>query len=409
MARTAPRFLAYLLLAWGLLLRLAYGAIPSAPALPAVILFLVAVYTTYPLFAFMRRWGWRRYPTSAFRLWVVRPTLYAQLLLPVVAGAALVGVLVGAPFGAAFFTGRVMALVALLGSTVVLLAGWVGSRLLVVREVEARVRGLPTPFDGLRIVQVSDLHVGPHTSQAFLAHVTRTVRTLRPDLVVVTGDLVDDRSEDARIFAEWLATLDAPAAADDSTDASGGAPPLGVYLIPGNHDVYAGWPALSRSLREDTRAHLLVNEMRLVERAGSALALVGIGDPAGRGGRLGGGAAPDVPRAFAQVPEDTPVVAFAHNPALWPALAARGAALTLSGHTHWGQLALPRRGWSLASRWFEHAMGAYQDGEALLYVHPGTGFWGIPFRLGAYPEVTAIILRSDARSAITMGRARRAA
>jgi hypothetical protein len=121
------------------------------------------------------------------------------------------------------------------------------------------------------------------------------------------------------------------------------------------------------------------------------------------------GAAPDLGRAFARVPADVPVIAFAHNPALWPALADRGAALTLSGHTHWGQLALPRLGWSLASPFLEHAMGAYQEGEALLYVHPGTGFWGIPFRLGAFPEVAAITLRRADAAGISMGAARRAA
>jgi predicted MPP superfamily phosphohydrolase len=71
-------------------------------------------------------------------------------------------------------------------------------------------------------------------------------------------------------------------------------------------------------------------------------------------------------------------------------------------------LALPRLGWSLASPFLEHAMGAYQSGEALLYVHPGTGFWGIPFRLGAFPEVAAITLRR-APAGISMGEARRAA
>ena len=88
---------------------------------------------------------------------------------------------------------------------------------------------------------------------------------------------------------------------------------------------------------------------------------------------------------------------LAHNPSLWPALAARGAALTLSGHTHWGQLALPRLGWSLASPFLKHAMGVHQEGNALLYIHPGTNYWGIPFRLGTPPEVAIITLRRGRR------------
>ncbi|MDF1504137.1 metallophosphoesterase [Roseisolibacter sp. H3M3-2] len=394
-ARAAARFVAYLAAAWGTLLVLAWGAVPRAPWLGPALVALAAAYVTFPVAAFLARGGgWRRYPTASFRLFVVRPALYAQLLLPVGAGAGAVGLLLGAPFGHALATGRAASAAAFLAAGVVLAAGWLGSRRLVVREVEARVPGLPDAFDGLRIVQVSDLHVGPQTSQAFLGRVARSVGALRPDLVVATGDLVDDRVEDARIFAAWLHTL------PDT--------PLGTHLIPGNHDVYAGWSGVAATLRRESDAHLLVNDARVLHRDGASIALLGTGDPAA-GRSRGEGAAPDLGRAFARVPVETPVVAFAHNPALWPALADRGAALTLSGHTHWGQLALPRLGWSLASPFLEHAMGAYQQGEALLYVHPGTGFWGIPFRLGAFPEVAAITLRRAESAGISMGAARRAA
>ncbi|WP_284352789.1 metallophosphoesterase [Roseisolibacter agri] len=393
--RAASRFAAYLALCWGTLLALAWGAVPGTPWLAPALLALVAAHTTLPIVAFLvRGGGWRRYPTAAFRLWVVRPALYAQLVLPVTAGAGVLGLLAGAPFGHALATGRVAAAGAFAVGAAVLALGWLGSRRLVVREVEARVPGLPDAFDGLRIVQVSDLHVGPQTSRRFLDRVTRTVRALSPDLVTVTGDLVDDRVEDARIFGDWVRGL----------EAEGPRVPLGVYLIPGNHDVYAGWTGVHDALRLHTRAHVLVNDARVVHRDGASLALLGTGDPAGRT-RGADGCAPDLGRAFARVPRDVPIVAFAHNPALWPALAERGAALTLSGHTHWGQLALPRLGWSLASPFLEHAMGAYQDGEALLYVHPGTGFWGIPFRLGAFPEVAAITLRSAESAGISMGAA----
>ena len=94
------------------------------------------------------------------------------------------------------------------------------------------------------------------------------------------------------------------------------------------------------------------------------------------------------------VPAGAFTLALAHNPSLWPALAERGVRLTLSGHTHWGQLAHPALGWSLASHFLEHAMGMIARQSSLLYIHPGTGYWGIPFRLGAWPEVTAITLES---------------
>jgi predicted MPP superfamily phosphohydrolase len=86
-------------------------------------------------------------------------------------------------------------------------------------------------------------------------------------------------------------------------------------------------------------------------------------------------------------------IALAHNPALWPQLADAGVELTLSGHTHWGQFAIPRLRWSLASVFLEHAMGAYARGNSLLYITPGTGVWGLPLRVGATCEVAFVTLR----------------
>jgi len=208
----------------------------------------------------------------------------------------------------------------------------------------------------------------------------------------VTGDLVDDRPEDVTAYASALGELEAP---------------LGVFMIPGNHDVYAGWDAVEHRLRRDVRARLLLNETHVIRRGAATLALAGTGDPAG--GRRGQSrAAPDVEMTLAGVPNGATVVAFAHNPALWPALTARGVSLTLSGHTHWGQFALPRLGWSLASPFLQHAMGAYRERDSLLYISPGTGYWGIPFRLGALPEVTVVRLRR-APAALEVGEPRRAA
>lgn len=345
-----------------------------------MITILIALYTTLPLVAFLRWRGWPFYPGAKFRLMVVRPFWYTQLLLPLVAASGLLGLAAGAPFGAALLTGRVIAGAVLLIAAVVLALGYVGTRRLVVRHVDVAVPGLAAEFDGVSIGQLSDLHVGPHSSRRFLERVVTTVRELAPDIIAVTGDLVDDRSEDVAAYASSLGALAAP---------------LGVYMIPGNHDVYAGWDEVERALREARLGTVLVNEVKLLRRGEATLALVGTGDPAG--GRRGTArAAPDVQRMMDAVPDDATVVAFAHNPALWPSLAERGVALTLSGHTHWGQLALPKLGWSLASPFLEHAMGAHQDRDSLLYISPGTGYWGIPFRIGAAPEVTLVTLRRGA-------------
>ena len=372
-ATITVRLVLYLLVAWGTLGTLVDGLFPGAEAA----LVALAVYTTLPLIAFVRWRGWPFYPGKAFRLLVVRPFWYAQLMLPVVSAAGVIGVLGGAPFGHALFAGQMAAAttLALLGITFGV--GYLGAGHLVVRRVDVEVPGLASEFDGLRIAQLSDLHIGPHTSRRFLHRIVDATRALSADLIAVTGDLVDDRAEDVASYAKALGSLTAP---------------LGVYMIPGNHDVYAGWEDVERALHAAKLGTVLVNDARVIRRGNAAIAIVGTGDPAG--GRSGTSRhAPDVDRALAQVPAGATVIAFAHNPALWPSLAARGVALTLSGHTHWGQLALPALGWSLASPFLEHAMGAHVDNDALLYISPGTGYWGIPFRLGANPEVTLVTLR----------------
>jgi len=363
----------YILVTWGTLELLMSGLFPGA----ALVTLVLALYTTIPIAAFALWRGWPFYPNAAFRLLVVRPFWYTQLLLPLVSAAGLLGLIVGAPFGAALLVGRILAGAMLGAATVLLVLGYLGTRRLVVRRVDAEVPALPPEFDGLRIVQLSDLHIGPHTNRRFLERVVNAARSLQPDIIAVTGDLVDDRAEDVAVYARALGSLEAP---------------LGVYMIPGNHDVYAGWDEVEESLRDAHIGTVLVNDVELVHRGGATLALVGTGDPAG-GARGTSRAAPDVEAALARVPARATTIAFAHNPSLWPALAAHGVALTLSGHTHWGQFALPKLGWSLASPFLQHAMGAHIEKGSLLYISPGTGYWGIPFRLGAPPEVTLVTLR----------------
>jgi predicted MPP superfamily phosphohydrolase len=383
------RVVAYFLVAWGTLFLLAEGLFPGA----VIALALLCIYTMAPLAAFVRWRGWPFYPGRAFRLLVVRPFWYAQLLLPVVSAGGVLGLLAGAPFGHALLAGRILAATTFAVSAIVLLAGYLGAGRLTIRHVDAEMPGLGAEFDGLRIAQLSDLHVGPHTSRRFLRRVVDATRSLSPDLIAVTGDLIDDRAEDVASYSRALGALEAP---------------LGVYMIPGNHDVYAGWDDVEVALRAANLGTVLVNDVHLVTRGESTIALLGTGDPAG-GSRGQSRVAPDVDRAMGMVADGAVVIAFAHNPALWPALARHGVALTLSGHTHYGQLAIPGLGWSLASPFLEHAMGAHQFEDALLYISPSTGYWGIPFRLGASPEVTLVTLRRAETASATVHKARRAA
>ena len=337
------------------------------------------VLAAIPVWELVRGVGGTTYPSAVTRLLVLRPFWYAMLFLPLLAAAALVGGLAGLPFRAGGSGGRWALAVGggLLGLAA--LVGYAGSRRLVVRRLEVRMPRLPAPFDGLQVVQVSDLHVGPHTSGRFLERVAAVVREERPDLLAVTGDQVDDFARDVERFNEAFGDLRAP---------------LGVFAIAGNHDVYAGWDEVHRGLA-DAGLIVLVNDSVAVQRGVRRLWIAGTGDPAGRGWSRGGGrsAAPDLERTLAHIPPDEPILALAHNPALWPALADRGVDLTLSGHTHYGQLAVPSRGWCSASPFLKLAMGFHRRDRSLLYIHPGTNYWGIPFRIGTPPEVAVLTLR----------------
>ncbi|MBB4637370.1 metallophosphoesterase [Longimicrobium terrae] len=365
---------------WDGLCWLILGSI-LAPVTPGgwLAILVVALMLFLPIIGFVKRMTSGGYPSVFTRVWVMRPFWYGQLFLPFLAIAALVGLVAGLPFGAAQVSGRWA--VAGLGALLLVLSVWgyIGTRRLVLRPLDIRIDGLPEGLDGMRIVQLSDLHVGPHTPRRHLARIRDAVHNARPDVIVLTGDQVDDYARDVEPLGAALGGLSAP---------------MGVFAIAGNHDVYAGWSAV-RAGMERLGWRVLVNDAVPMERNGSRFWMGGTGDPAGRGGFgvAAGEVAPDVERTLARVPADAFTVVLAHNPALWPQLAARGVDLTLSGHTHYGQLAIPRLRWSVASVFLEHAMGLYRSGGSVLYINPGTNYWGIPFRVGTPPEVTVVTLR----------------
>ena len=340
---------------------------------------MLALLGAAPLAALIRGFGRRVPPSAAMRVLVIRPFWYLQLLVPLLAALGLIGAIMGLPFGAAGMVGRSAMAFGAVIFAVTMSFGYLGSRRLVVRRREIAIQNLPAALVGLRIVQVSDLHVGPHTSRRYLARIVRSIVDADAELIAITGDQVDDFPHDVEHFAAAFGELSAR---------------LGVFVVPGNHDVYAGWSDVRRAM-ERLPFTILVNEARPIERNGTRFWIVGTGDPAGRyWSRDGGaGAAPDIGRALASVRNGEFVLALAHNPVLWPPLAERGVQLTLSGHTHHGQFAIPSLGWSLVSPFVEHAMGLYEASGSVLYVHPGTNYWGIPFRIGAPPEVTVLTLR----------------
>jgi predicted MPP superfamily phosphohydrolase len=330
-----------------------------------------------PLFVLVRNLSTGRYPSALVRLLLFRLFWYSQLLMLALALASAVAFLVGLPFGVGAQAGRWMVIVGAVLLVALGVWGYVGSRRLSIRHLELAPPNMPKALEGLRIVQLSDLHVGPQTSRSQLARIAHATENAAPHLIAYTGDQVDDHPADIDYFSAAFSRLTAP---------------LGVYAVAGNHDVYAGWSEV-RARLEALGITVLVNDAVPLEHNGTRFWLAGTGDPAGTQLRRGHeSGAPDVNKTLRSVPAGEFCLTLAHNPALFPALAQRKVDVVLSGHTHHGQFSIPKHGWSLASVFLEYAMGTYERNGSLLYVSPGTNFWGIPFRIGALPEVTVITL-----------------
>jgi uncharacterized protein len=360
-----------------------------APLLPGGWITLMAgalLLSFAPLAVFLGVRGLRIYAPGWMRILVFR------LMLIGCAIAAMLGALTGLPLGAARLVAQWSVLAALVADAFVIVAGYVGSLKLMRRDIDAIHPDVPEALDGVTIIQLSDLHVGPHTRKGFLRAIERCVQSVDAELVVITGDVVDDFADDVDYLEQLLPSLRHP----ERSEGSASRP---ILVVPGNHDVYAGWPE-TRARLERAGMTVLVNTSTTIELRGEPVTLIGTGDPAGgpRGdSRIG---APNIRLALSGVPKNQFAIALAHNPALWPALASAGIPLTLSGHTHWGQLAIPSRGWCFASVFLEYAMGWHRIGDSVLWISPGTGYWGVPFRIGAPGEVTVVTLRRGSEAGI---------
>ncbi|MCA9695837.1 MAG: metallophosphoesterase, partial [Myxococcales bacterium] len=187
------------------------------------------------------------------------------------------------------------------------------------RRVEVELDGLAPAFAGARIVQLSDVHIGPTLGRRFLARLVARVNAAQPDAVVVTGDLVDGG---VRALAGDVAPLAELQARD------------GVFFVTGNHDHYSNADAWTRHL-VGLGLRVLRNEHVHLTRGDARLCLAGVDD---HRGDPGGGARGDVAAALAGRDERAPVILLAHDPATFREAARRGVDLQLSGHTHGGQL-----------------------------------------------------------------------
>lgn len=270
---------------------------------------------------------------------------------------------------------------------VVLYGFFFGWRHIVVRSATCESPLLPTSFDGYRVLQLSDIHIGTFLrNRGFVDKLVRIVNAQEPDLIVFTGDLVNVSAEEEIPFQHILKQMRARD---------------GVYSIMGNHDYceYGDDKSIGnvtrnqnvlKYLEEKMGWRLLMNEhVRIGNGCGDEIAVIGV-ENISRPPFPDYG---DLRKAVAGLPAGMFKILLSHDPSHWRrgVLHETDIALTLSGHTHAGQV---RIGKFSPARWaYNEWGGKYVENDSMLYVSLGVG-GTVPFRLGAWPEVNVITLRS---------------
>jgi predicted MPP superfamily phosphohydrolase len=281
----------------------------------------------------------------------------------------------------AFLTQAAAGSAFLVGGSSALYGALAGRADYTIEEVPIKLPGLSRAFDGFSIVQLSDLHIGDFVGDPELAAAEALVKSARPDLIVLTGDLLDNNPRLAPRLGQFVRRLGALAR-------------HGVVAIPGNHDFFAGIDPVVEALRAGG-ARVLRNHSEVIGDRDAGFALLGVDDVWAT--RFGGG--PDVGRAIRELPRlngqlsparDLPRVLLCHNPSYFEQAAGQ-VALQLSGHTHGGQINLLVRpaDFLLPNGW---VAGRYTLAGSQLYVNRGFGTVGPPARLGASPEITRLVL-----------------
>lgn len=262
-----------------------------------------------------------------------------------------------------------------------------------VNRLEIVVEGLPPAFDGMRIAHVSDVHCSPSARLSYVRGIVDRVNALKPDLVCLTGDLVDGTPEMREADLAPLADLRAR---------------WGVLGCSGNHEFYSGYDKW-RPIYLRMGIQMLDNACVTITNGVDRLVVGGVIDPVGVKKFMDGGKGseqfdanglprlrwpePDVHAAFALAPPSTCRILLAHRPTELSEHAAAGVKLQLSGHTHGGVLlpACPLA--SMLNDW--HVRGLYREDGVALYVTSGAGQWiGFPVRLGVPAEIALLTLRA---------------
>lgn len=245
---------------------------------------------------------------------------------------------------------------------------------------------LPPYFDGYRLVQITDFHLGSFPpGNDFVQKVVDATNNEEPDMILFTGDLVNNQASEVEPYLKTLGQLHAQD---------------GIYSIWGNHD-YCEYGnnhsigALKRNRRmlygyqESLGWHQLMNEHHVVSHGMSSIAVIGVENP----GQPPFTNRSNLKKAMKGVDPDVFKILLSHDPHHWRReVVGKKIQLTLAGHTHAGQLKIGK--WTPARMAFKEWGGAYRIGEQMLYVSSGIG-GSFPFRLGAWPELTVVTLKRD--------------
>jgi predicted MPP superfamily phosphohydrolase len=241
-----------------------------------------------------------------------------------------------------------------------------------IKELTVKLRGLPQALSGFKLVQISDLHIGPLLRKDWLAHVVARIQSIAPDAVAITGDLVDGSVDELRDHIAPLADLK---------------PSHGVWFVTGNHEYYSG--------ADEWLAHLATLGIRVLRN--ERVDIRGVFDLAGVDDASASRMLPhhgqDVKKAAAGRDPSRALVLLAHQPKALRHAQAEGVDLQLSGHVHGGQL--------MPFNWLVRldqplVAGLYLVDKTWVYVSSGTGYWGPPMRVGTQAEITHIQLVSAA-------------
>ncbi|MCG6194339.1 metallophosphoesterase [Leptospira sp. FAT2] len=248
-------------------------------------------------------------------------------------------------------------------------------RKLKVISVDVVEENLHSSLDGFRIVQISDIHIGPTIKKGFLESVVRRVNELEPDLVAITGDLVDGPVSKLGHHITPLADLKSK---------------HGTFFVTGNHEYYSGALSWIRELQKHG-IQVLLNENQILEHGKANVTLAGVTDL--KAGTIIAEHKTDPHQAMRGGERSDYKILLAHQPNSVFEGAAAGFNLQLSGHTHGGQYFPGNLLIYLAQKF---VAGLHKHKDTWIYVSRGTGYWGPPIRLGAPSEISVIHLKKNA-------------